>query len=240
MDPSITPLDCGTLRLDKSILTAGVDRGVEIDTPSISFLIEGEETILVDTSYGDADRMTELHGECKRTPEQTLEGALRTTDVKPEEVNTVILTHLHWDHCYNLDLFKHADIYVQRRELEYAIAPYDLHAVPYESKSIGREPPWLDIDLQPLEGETRLTDNVAVFPTPGHSVGHQSVTVDVDGETVVIAGDAVPTFENLEGTDTAEFIAGYSANSLDWWRSAEEVVSRADRVLPGHEPSILE
>jgi glyoxylase-like metal-dependent hydrolase (beta-lactamase superfamily II) len=183
--------------------------------------------------------MAEIHYECSRTPEQTLEGALATEGRSPEDVDTVILTHLHWDHCYNLDLFEHADIFVQREELEYAIAPYGFQAVPYESKSVGLTPPWLDVDLTPLEGETEVSPGVTVFPTPGHAIGHQSVEVESSTETVVLAGDAIATYENLEGTETAEYIPGYSPNTYGWWRSAKRIEERADRILPGHEPELV-
>lgn len=240
MVPSITPLDCGSIRIDKDILTTGVDRGTLVDAPSIPFLVETDtDTVLVDTSYGDPDRMEELHYPCTRENHQTLEAALSREGAAPGDVDTVVLTHLHWDHCYNLELFEHADIYVNRDELEYAIAPIDFQAVPYESKAIGRRPPWLDTHLIPVEGETDICPSVTVFPTPGHAVGHQSVQVEFPDETVVIAGDAIPTYENLEGTDTAEFIPGYSVNTLDWWRSVERITARADRIIPGHEPRVV-
>jgi glyoxylase-like metal-dependent hydrolase (beta-lactamase superfamily II) len=240
MGVSITPLDCGTISLDKSILTAGRGRGEVIDAPSLAFLIEGDRTMLVDTSFGDSDRMTELHYPCSRTNDQTVDAALEDAGCRPAEVDDVILTHLHWDHCYNLDQFENATIHVQRRELEYAIAPYDLHAIPYEAKSVGRRPPWLDVELTPVDGEMKLTDNVSVFPTPGHAVGHQSVAISNGSEIIVIAGDAIPTDENLEGTEDMEFIPGYNVNALEWWQSAREIDSRADRVLPCHEPRLID
>ena len=210
-----------------------------VDAPSITYLIEGDETILVDTSYGDPERMSELHYECRREPDETMAGALALHDYEPADIDTVVLTHLHWDHCYNLELFEDAELLVQRRELEYAIAPYNVHAIPYESKAIGRTPPWLEHDLTAIEGEVEISPGVTVFPTPGHTIGHMSVEVQDGDETVVAAADAIPTFENLEGTETSEYIASYSMNTLDWWRSANEIDERADRILPGHEFDIL-
>jgi len=240
MEPTITPMDCGSIRIDKDILTTGVDRGAIIDAPSISFLVETEEIILIDTSFGNVDRMTELHYECSRNSKQSLESNLTDEGLRPEDVDKVFLTHLHWDHCYNLDLFNQSDIYVPRKELEYAIAPLPFQAQPYEATSIGRTPPWLDKHLFPVEGETELSPGVTVFPTPGHAVGHMSVEVEFSDETVVIAGDAIPTYENLEGTDIMDFIPGYSPNTLKWWCSAEKIAQRADRVIPGHEPTVVD
>lgn len=240
--PSVTPLHCGTLSLDKSILTAGVDVGVEVDAPSIVYLVEGEETILVDTGFGDVDHMADLHPsfDCRRTAEQTLPAVLDSRGYAPADVDKVVLSHLHWDHCYNLDLFPDADVYASRRELEYAIAPYPMHAGGYEAKSLGRTPPWLDVDVAPLSGEVDISPGVTVFPTPGHTVGHVSLAVETDAGTTVVAADAIPTFENLEGTDATPFVPGLAVNDFDWWESAEAVEARADEVLPGHEWAILD
>ncbi|MDY6819384.1 MAG: N-acyl homoserine lactonase family protein [Halobacteriales archaeon] len=240
--PTVTPLCCGTVRLDKSILTAGVDVGTRIDAPSICYLIEGEQTVLVDTSFGELEYMDEIHPsfECRRSDEQTVSGALGQEGLEPTDIDQVFLTHLHWDHCYNLDRFEMADIYVSRTELEYAIAPYPIHAGGYDAKSVGRTPPWLDVHLQPIEGETELCPGVTAFPTPGHTIGHYSVAIETDEGTVVAAADAIPTFENLDGSGNSPYIRGLSVNDFEWWHSANRIDDRADRILPGHEWGILE
>jgi len=178
--------------------------------------------------------------DCRREDGQTLRAALDGEGYAPEDVDTVVLSHLDWDHCYNLDLFEDARILVGRRELEYAIAPYPMHADRYEAKSLGREPPWLTVDLTPIEGETEVCEGVTAFPTPGHTVGHQSVAVESGGETTAVAVDAVPTFRNLEGTSDAPFIRGLAMDEFDWWHSAREVAERGDRILPGHEWGIVD
>jgi glyoxylase-like metal-dependent hydrolase (beta-lactamase superfamily II) len=241
--PTVTPLCCGSLTLDKSILVAGAT-GIEIEAPSTIYLIEAEETILVDTSFGDLDLMADLHPtfDCRRPPERTLPAVLDHEGYAPEDVDRVVLSHLDWDHCYNLDRFVDAgaEVCVQRAELEYAIAPYPMHAARYDAKSLGREPPWLDVPLSALDGETELCDGVVAFPTPGHTIGHQSVAVETPAGTVVAAADAIPTFENLAGTDDAPLIRGAAMNDFEWWRSAQAVTERADEVLPGHEWTILD
>ncbi len=237
MNATVTPRCCGSMTLDKSILVSG-DRGVEIEAPSLVYLIEAAETLLVDTSFGDVEVMAELHPgfECRRSAGQTPEAVLDSEGYRPGDIDAVVLTHLDWDHCYNLELFEDAEVYVQRRELEYAIAPYPTHAERYEAKSLGREPPWLTVDLTPLDGETRLCRGVTAFPTPGHTVGHQSLAVETDEGTTVVAADAVPTFENLADG----LRRGLAMNDLEWWQSAREVRERADRVLPGHEWGIVD
>jgi len=238
MSATVTPRCCGRMTMDKSILVSG-ERGVEIDAPSIVYLVEAEETLLVDTGFGDVESMAELHPDfdCRRPGDRTLEAVLAGEGYRPADVDAVVLTHLDWDHCYNLGLFGDAEVYVQRRELEYAVAPYPMHAERYEAKSLGREPPWLTVDLTPLDGETELCPGVTAFPTPGHTVGHQSLAVETGRGTTVVAADAVPTFENLDGDP---FRRGLAMNDFEWWDSARAVRERADRILPGHEWGIVD
>jgi glyoxylase-like metal-dependent hydrolase (beta-lactamase superfamily II) len=227
------------MTLDESILVSG-RRGREVEAPSIVYLVEAGETILVDTGFGSTERMAERHPgfDCRRREGQELRAILESEGYRPADVDRVVLSHLDWDHCYNLDLFPDADVCVQRRELAYAIAPYPMHAERYEAKSLGREPPWLSVDLTPLDGETELCPGVTAFPTPGHTVGHQSLAVETGGGTTVVAADAVPTFENV--ADGAPARRGLAMDDFDWWESAREVCDRADRLLPGHEWEVLD
>jgi glyoxylase-like metal-dependent hydrolase (beta-lactamase superfamily II) len=239
MSPTVTPRCCGSLTVDASVLVDG--RTGLVEAPSTVYLIEAAETVLVDTSFGDPERMARLHPdyECHRTAEQDLDAVLADEGYAPGDVDAVVLSHLDWDHCYNLARFD-ADVYVSRRELEYAIAPYPMHADRYEAKSLGREPPWLSVDLTPVEGETEISPGVTAFPTPGHTVGHQSVAVDTAAGTTVAAADAIPTFDNLTGDPDAPLRRGLAMDDFAWRESAHAVRERADRILPGHEWDVLD
>lgn len=214
-----------------------------IEAPSTVCLIEAAETILVDTGFGDPDRMTDSHPgfECHRPPEQRLERVLDAEGYAPGDVDTVVFSHLDWDHCHNLDIFDGStEFVVQRAELAYASEPYPPHAVRYEADLPGREPPWTDRGLTPIEGGTELCPGVVAFPTPGHTVGHQSVAVETDAGTTVVAADAVPTFENVERDAGEPRRLGGAIDEVAWWESATTVLDRGDAVLPGHEWEILD
>lgn len=125
MSPRVTPLCCGSIAMDAGVVFAGESEQVEV--PSTVFLIEATETILVDTSFGDPERMTETHPgfECHRAPDQRLRHVLDTEGYAPADIDTVVLTHLDWDHCHNLEPFAEStDVVVQREELSYAADPY--------------------------------------------------------------------------------------------------------------------
>lgn len=241
MTPRVTPKCCGSLAMDASVLVAGESGRVE--APSIVYLIEAEETILVDTGFGDPATMADRHPEfpCHRGDDQGLRALLDEEGYAPGDVDGVVFSHLDWDHCYNLDQFDDGTtFYVRREELAYAIAPYPMHADRYEAKSLGRTPPWLTLDLTPIEGETELCDGVVAFPTPGHTVGHGSVAVETDGETTVVAADAVPTFDNVSADGDAPARRGLAMSDVDWWESAVKVLDRGDRILPGHEWDVVD
>ena len=82
-----------------------------------------------------------------------------------------------------------------------------------------------------------------MFPTPGHTVGHQSVVVETANETYVIAGDAAPSFDNLDG-DPEQMLpfmpSGIYVNLDDAWESLEKITEIATFVLPSHDPRVLE
>jgi len=74
---------------------------------------------------------------------QDLAVGLKNLGLHPDDMDIVIGTHLHWDHCFNYDLFKKARILVQKDEIRYCYRSPS-HACPfYESQLIKMRPPWL-------------------------------------------------------------------------------------------------
>lgn len=232
----MTPLHAGTLSLDMDVLAVGVDPGTVVAAPAIAYLVEGPsgvEPLLVDVSFGDGDRVAERWGEYepRQPPGGGLEAQLAARGYATDDVETVVLSHLDWDHCENLAPFAGADVLVQRAELEARRASLD----PDD------EPAWTRIDLTPLDGETELAPGLVAFPTPGHTVGHQSLAVETAGGTTVAAADAVICFANLDDRTGEPVTRGVVFHDEDaWFRSAEAVVERADTVLPGHEWAVLD
>jgi glyoxylase-like metal-dependent hydrolase (beta-lactamase superfamily II) len=135
--------------------------------------------------------------------------------------------------------FTNAKLYVQRRELEFALnPPLPPYYRSYEASILGLEPPYKDCSFKVLDGEFKYNDDIILFPTPGHSVGHQSVSIRSEKGVMVIAGDAVFVEENMKGSadEHLEFIPiGRYINYFDMWSSLKEIKKRADLVLPGHD-----
>jgi N-acyl homoserine lactone hydrolase len=128
----------------------------------------------------------------------------------------VINTHLHFDHCGNNALFSNAKFYVQAEELRYAYAPDRFQKAAYLKKSFDA-----NLDYVPVRRKHRLTDNIILVPTPGHSIGHQSVLIKGERKNFVYCGDAAPLRENLEKRNIPGVLyrADQALKSIDKLRS---------------------
>jgi N-acyl homoserine lactone hydrolase len=147
--------------------------------------------ILVDTGVGWP---TELVKEWKVVNRHAAD-ALAEHDMSPADVRIVINSHLHFDHCGQNAVFKHAPFYVQRSELERA------------RREKNKTSEWFDFagaKFELVDGDAQIADGVRVVATPGHTVGHQSVMVETaDGGSVMI-GDAAYTADIYREADKAD------------------------------------
>jgi len=233
---TITMLDTGTQTQDKGVMTYLTDMGQTIQIPVTVALIEGPEKILVDTSFLSVERTWQIRRrKISRSPSQELVTALASVGARPEEIATVILTHLHYDHAGNNQLFPKARFFVQREELRYALAPTSFDATAYFAPSLGITPDYLGTKFELLDGDARIADGVRVITTPGHTPGHQSVVVDTTAGRYCIAGDAVLWYENME----KRIPPGIHTSMIDCMASLERIAREADHVLPSHEPKLF-
>ena len=180
---------------------------------TISLLNVGGQHVLVDT--GPASRRT------------MLVKTLRGRGLSPEEIDLVVLTHMHWDHCSNADLFPNARVLVHPKEIDYANNPRrgDHNIAYYYADMLSR------LRVEPVSDGDRIADGVSVMDTPGHTKGHVSVSVSMDGRDVLVSGDAMP--------DGGTVRRGLPYNVFwdvdDAAESVEKMVASADVFYPGHD-----
>src|ERR1700742_323356 len=94
--------------------------------------------------------------------------ALAGVDMSPADISLVITTHLHFDHCGQNAVFKHAAFHVQRTELERARR---------EARELADWFDFMNARFELLDGDTEILPGLNVIATPGHTSGHQSVLV---------------------------------------------------------------
>ena len=230
--------------VDKGGFLWGLQAGTLVDSPSIIWLIKtAQQIIVVDAGSGTPEWVTEHHRRFTRTPEQEPRVALQRVGVDPGEVRTVVMTHLHYDHVHNLDLFPNARIIVNHTELSAAIAPFDAHEEIYEAPRLGYTPAWLAHvpKMVWVEGDYPVAPGVTMFELPGHSLGHCGVLVKTAAEDVVIVGDHCSLFENWSAPGTGRHIPSRTYVDLrQYYASFARLESIGGRILPGHEMRVFD
>ncbi|MGW6059280.1 N-acyl homoserine lactonase family protein [Streptomyces sp. NPDC055189] len=147
--------------------------------PVFGYLVRRPEgLILFDTGIGAVDPATESHYRPRRRP---LEYALAASGITPADISMVVNCHLHFDHCGGNPLLSGTPIVVQATELATA------RRGDYTIDDLVDFP---GADYEELTGETELWPGVWIIPTPGHTEGHQSLVVQQDDGTAILAGQA--------------------------------------------------
>jgi N-acyl homoserine lactone hydrolase len=241
---TIWPIWVGTIRgIDKSNLTYGVNQGEKIDICCLMFLLKGgAELILVDTGMSDPEWGSKYHRTCSQEESQYPIRALGRLGVSPDEIDIIICTHLHWDHCYNNALFSRARIIVQRDEIQYALFPLPIHAVFYEAFSARMTPPWLkDIGrMEIIHGDQDIVPGVSVIRLPSHTPGFQGVRVKTKKGDYLIGGDFYPLYENWTDRGKDPIPSGIHLNLFDYYDSFKKVNAFTNVLLPGHDMKVLD
>jgi N-acyl homoserine lactone hydrolase len=170
--------------------------------------------ILVDSGVGGPEKLLTDW----RVVNRSVADALADHDLAVGDITAVVNSHLHFDHCGQNAVFKHAPFYVQRAELERARR---------ESKQLSD---WFDFAgarFELLDGDAEIAEGVRALATPGHTVGHQSILVGTAGGPQVLIGDAAYTGDLYAdpGRAPEELPRGQAADPDAWSRSLQRVHS---------------
>ena len=169
---------------------------------------------------------------------QSLEAGLAKAGIAAEEVDLVIQTHLHFDHTAFASRFPKARVMVQKRELDFARNPHPVWAGLYDPKL------FQNLKLEVVDGDYKISDDVNILFTPGHSPGGQSVSVKTAKGTAVIAGLCSivdnynpPPLPN--GKTIAAIAPAIHSDLFQAYDSVVRIKELADIILPIHDPSFL-
>lgn len=168
--------------------------------------------------------------------------SLSRLGLAPEQVDDVILTHLHYDHSGNFDRFPNATFHLQEDELHYATGKYMRYprlAHSFEVDDIcgivkmnyaGR--------VMFYDGDHDLNAGIKLHRCGGHSAGLQFVSVDTARGRLVLASDATHYYENMNSYRpfTTAFHIGEMMESFD---KLKRVAPSNDHIIPGHDPLVM-
>jgi len=197
-------------------------------------LRNGRESIVVDTGFHPD--VGERRGRTCLCPPAD---ALRRIGVEPESVETVILTHLHYDHTGNVDAFPAAELAVQRRELEFWTSPEakePRHAAAVEPAEIERI---AAAGVRLLDGDGEIAPGIDAICVGGHSPGQTVLLVDGKDGPVVLASDAIHYYEELELERPFEVFHDLNA-MVEGYRTLRRLAELPGAALvPGHDPEVM-
>jgi N-acyl homoserine lactone hydrolase len=198
------------------VLLHGDSLRADIGSPGFCsiVLIRGEKLTLVDS--GHVGRR------------QFLVRELEERGLSPSDIDVTVVTHAHWDHAQNYDLFDHAPLLIHTHELKYARNPH---------KNDWATPRWtaamleFESKVEQVEEGYEVEPGVRIMHTPGHSAGTIAVIVDTNAGPVAVTGDGIQYAS----------VALSRVNPLVFWseqdakRSIERILETSDTVYPGHD-----
>jgi glyoxylase-like metal-dependent hydrolase (beta-lactamase superfamily II) len=201
------------------------------------FVIRGEDgDIVVDAGFTAETAQTALPRPHFENPSE----AVRRVGVDPEQVKTLVLTHIHIDHTGDLAAFPNAEIVLQEAEMAYwtgrpgsrqeisrHVLPRDV-ATLVELNFAGR--------IRWVRGDTLLADGLSLHLVAGHTPGSQAVRVRTADGWFVLAGDAAHYYEEVHEHHPFAVFADLPGMYDSFERLVELAGGDVDRVVPGHDP----
>ena len=170
--------------------------------------------VLIDTGIGTGNAWIDEHYQPRG---RAIRDALRSAQLDPDAVRLVINTHLHFDHAGQNSAFPRVPIVVQQAEWDVAW---------HEGYTVTE---WIDFEgarYERISGDVEVAPGVRVLATPGHTPGHQSVTLQMEDGLVLIVGQA--------SQDARAFATGEADASVQRLRALN-----AERVHFSHERGTL-
>lgn len=204
------------------------------------------KNVLVDTGIGNKfDEKFKKMFNVNKTND--LISSLRDKGLNIEDIDIVINTHLHFDHCGGntrsviaspdehrdeaisnrkiVPSFPNAEYIVQKREWEDAINPNERTRVSYLKENL------IPIQeaglLKLIDGGTEILPGIKTIVTGGHTAGHQSVLIESNNKRALYLGDLIPTTAHIK----VPYVMGYDLYPLDTIDKKREIL---EKVLKEH------
>jgi glyoxylase-like metal-dependent hydrolase (beta-lactamase superfamily II) len=198
---------------------------------------QGRE-IVVDTGFNAA--VAAKRGRRVTLPVE--EGLLRM-QVEAAAVKDVVITHLHYDHVGNFDLFPQATFHLQDLEMQYATGrcmTVEAMRHAYEPENVvGMVRRVYAGRVRFHDGDGELAPGVTLHHVGGHTLGLQIVRVATRRGWVVLASDASHYYANME--QKRPFPIVYNVGDMvEGWRRAQALADSPAHVIPGHDPLVME
>lgn len=199
-------------------------------------LKSGDQTIVVDTGY-DTIEAKRRNRPILRDPAKSLEAL----GINADNVDTVIITHLHYDHAGGLDRYPKAKFHIQKSEMEFATGPCmcgEVLRMPFTVDHV------CDMVRKVYsgrvifhDGDGIVDDGVTVHCVGGHSRGLQVVRVKTVAGYLCLASDASHYYENFLNQKPFPIVVDME-NMISGFETIQNLSSNKSLVIPGHDPIV--
>lgn len=234
----IHPLVMGTKIFDQSMMTYQHGYGKQYTIPIYCWYLEGgSQKILVDTGemspIKSADREKSIGGRIVG-----FEEGLATWGLTPEQIDIVIHTHLHNDHCENDFKCSNATFFIHEKELEKIHNPHPLDFRYVEDYILDVEE---NNQIQTVSSDMEICPGIRVMHTPAHTPGGLSVMVATEKGNAIITGfctideNFFPPKE-IRAMEMEVIPPGTHVNAYEAYDILVSVKEKADILIPLHEP----
>lgn len=199
----------------------------------------GDETVVVDTGFKPS--VGKARGRRMICP---VPDALSRLGIAPAEVSTVVVTHAHYDHAGNLELFPESTVVIADREISFWTSPLsrrELFAQSVESDDLALLNS-LDAEgrVSRVSGTKEIAPGVTAIEVGGHTPGQMMVLVQGDSRSVLLMSDAVHYYDELRRDRPFLVVADLPAmyEAFDTIRAMDTDESLV--LIPGHDPLVME
>ncbi|MFQ5827616.1 MAG: N-acyl homoserine lactonase family protein [Candidatus Methylomirabilia bacterium] len=226
----------GFMGLERNGLFYGERSGERVQIPIACYLVKTSDgSILFDTGLSPRAVPGLLRNDplARFTDQDLLVHRLGSIGLKPDAVDTVVISHLHYDHAGGAFLFPKSELIVQQDEYAYAHYPASFFSSMYYRKNF--DLPGYRWRL--IEGDLELVPGVTALRTDGHTPGHQSLLVELpESGPIILAGDSCYWQEHIDqervpGVVWNPTLALYSIKRL---KTLARLVN--GRIFPNHDP----
>ena len=197
-----------------------------------------ERTIVLDTGFAE-DMATKRARQLIRPVGE----GLKAIGIDPASVEDVIVSHMHYDHAGNLDLFPRARFHVQDAEMEYVTGRCMCHRMINHAFEAAHVATMVHRVFEGRvcfhDGEDQIAPGITVHRVGGHTKGLQVTRVKTARGWVVLASDAAHLYGNL--LRNHPFPVLYNMGDyLEGLATVRRLAASPDHVIPGHDPLVLE
>lgn len=149
-------------------------------------------------------------------------------------VDCVVISHLHFDHCSNLDLFVNTNIpiYISEKELEYYYTNKDKDVDLFSYFEYIKD----RLNIVTLSQDISIDSCIRIVSTNGHTPGHLSLEIINDSNKILLAGDAIKSYKDYLNDN----YYGNAVSSLDYVNTKKRIKREYNIIYPGHSGKIVD